>query len=125
MDNWVARGAKPARLTPTIGDNYFYWVRVGPGAGGRAGSVDKGSAALAFASALQVPSTPLPGEGEGGCMKAKEYAGGYFRVYVRVRLLRESFTRGMGGLVVHPLSTHWVRGAGGGFKKCQRWGACS
>ena len=57
------------------------------------------------------------GSGSSGCVPSglSEYAGWYFRVYVRVHLLRrESPTRGGW------LSTHWVGDEGGRFKNCDR-----
>ena len=60
--------------------------------------------------------------GEGGAPSTlSEYAGWYFWVYVLVGLLRgECSTQGWGGW----LSTHWVGGEEGGFKKkCERGAA--
>ena len=68
------------------------------------------------------PCPPLlfPGEGGGEPKRRNGYVGWYFRVYVRVRLLRrESSTRGWGG----GLSRHQVGGGGGGghtYTQCSR-----
>ena len=52
--------------------------------------------------------------------KLSEFAGWYFRVYVRVHLLRrECSTRGSVGW----LSAHWIGGEGGGFKKLREVGS--